>query len=127
MTSSAHAHCSEAARLPACSAKCAAGTTDMSETGENAVNCPAALGQPPLQVNASYALKLPPFWAKDAEMRFQQAEAHLRRTNIKSDEAKFDHVVSVLQAEVVAEVRNVLLNPPATEKYATLKEAIISA
>lgn len=72
-----------------------------------------------------YDMKLPPFLPKDVELWFALVEARFGCLRVTSDESKFHHVFMDLEAVVVAEVRDILLNPPANDKYITLKSAII--
>jgi ElaB/YqjD/DUF883 family membrane-anchored ribosome-binding protein len=72
------------------------------------------------------ALKIPPFWPQDPEVWFATVEAQFSIKKITSDRTKFDYLVGALQPEVATEVRDILLNPPGTDKYGGLKTAIIN-
>ena len=61
----------------------------------------------------SVGLKLPPFWPADPHIWFAQVEAQF----------KFDHVVASLSPEFAAEVRDLLLHPPADDPYSVLKDS----
>ena len=54
-------------------------------------------------------VKLPPFWPSDPHICF----------------TKFDHVVVSLSPEYATEVRDLILTPPTTNPYDTLKEELI--
>lgn len=71
------------------------------------------------------AIKLPPFWPADPHIWFAQAEAQFATRNITRSITKFQHVVS-MQPEVVTEIRDLVLNPPAEEPYERLKDALIA-
>ena len=71
------------------------------------------------------SIKLPPFWSADPQIWFAQAEAQFATRQITAEVTKFHHVISSLQPEVAQEVRDILLNPPATKPYSTLKEQLI--
>ena len=70
------------------------------------------------------AIKLPPFWRNDPEVWFAQAEAQFAMRSITAEETKYHHVIAALPAEVAQDVRDVLINPPKTEPYTTLKEKL---
>lgn len=67
------------------------------------------------------ALRLPPFWADDPEVWFGQAEAHFVVSGIKDDSTKFYAIVAQLDHRYAKEIRNLIKNPPATDKYLKLK------
>ena len=73
------------------------------------------------------AVKLPEFWPEDPEIWFVRVEAQLRSRSVTQDQTKFDYVVSSLDNATAAEVKSILLNPPANDKYKALKSALLSA
>lgn len=75
---------------------------------------------------AAVSIKLPAFWPTDPELWFMQVEAQFATRNITTDGTKYAYLVSSLTPEVAAEVREVLMNPPAEEAYKKLKEELIS-
>ncbi len=84
---------------------------------------PGGQQQPVASVNAA-ALKLPPFWANDATLWFAQIEAQFGIRNITQDETKYWYVVAALDHTTMAQVKDVLNNPPRGDKYAALKERL---
>ncbi len=69
-------------------------------------------------------LKLPPFLSADPELWFAQVEAQFSCKRITSQKSKFDQVVTSLSPDYAAEVRDLLLKPPADSPYTTLKEQL---
>ncbi|PIK61894.1 hypothetical protein BSL78_01225 [Apostichopus japonicus] len=70
-------------------------------------------------------LRLPPFYPNDPAMWFGQVESLFVTSRITSQDTKFAFVISSLQPEVAQEVRDILLNPPPTNRYDTLKAELI--
>lgn len=72
------------------------------------------------QVNAAN-LKLPEFWTKSPSVWFARVEAQFNTKQITLDQTKYDYVVSSLDSNTAEEIQHLLLNPPRTGKYASLK------
>ena len=82
----------------------------------------------PLQeqgVVSAVALKIPPFWPADPAVWFAQVEAQFSTKGVVQQRTRFDHVVAALAPDVITEVRDVILHPPADRPYDRLKEALI--
>ena len=75
------------------------------------------------QVNR-VSIKLPEFWTKSPEVWFARVEAQFGTKGTTQDHTKYDYIVSALDVNT-AEVQSVLINPPAENKYNTLKKALI--
>ena len=76
------------------------------------------------QVNR-VSIKLPEFWTKSQEVWFARVEAQFGTKGITQHHTKYDYIVSALDINTTEEVQSVLINPPAENKYNTLKEALI--
>ena len=74
---------------------------------------------------AAVTLKLPPFWPADPEIWFTQVEAQFATKGVTIDNTKYHYLVASLSPETAAEVRELLIAPPDTDKYKKLKEAVI--
>ena len=83
-----------------------------------------ALASQPSAVNA-VSVKLPEFWIKSPEVWFARVEAQFNTKAITQDQTKYDYVVSALDINTADEVQAILTNPPAINKYDTLKTALI--
>ena len=70
------------------------------------------------------AWRAPAFWKADVELLFFQVESSFKTSGITSEHTKFHAVVSVLDAEVLSYVRDLVIKPPAQEPYTALKKRI---
>ncbi|XP_049886613.1 uncharacterized protein LOC126381363 [Pectinophora gossypiella] len=70
-------------------------------------------------------VRIPPFWAEDPLMWFSQIEYQFKLANISADETKFYYVSSNLEPQYAREVRDIISNPPATNKYDKFKAELI--
>ena len=66
---------------------------------------------------SAVSVKLPEFWPEDPEVWFIRVEAQLRSPSVTQGQTKFDYVVASLDNSTAAEVKAVLLHPPAANKY----------
>ena len=70
-------------------------------------------------------LKIPPFWPADPQIWFAQVEAQFSTCGISSEKTKFDHIVASLVPEYAQAVRDLVLSPPSSTPYTTLKAQLI--
>ena len=91
---------------------------------DNETGAPPELAFAP-QVQA-VAIKLPPFWRTDPLVWFAQAEAQFATRAINQEATKYAHVIAALPQDVAQEIRDILVNPPATDQYSTLKRSLIA-
>ena len=75
------------------------------------------------QVNTT-SVKLPDFWTKSPAVWFARIEAQFSTKGITQDQIKYDFVVSALDSNTAEEIQHILINPPATNKYESLKKAL---
>lgn len=69
--------------------------------------------------------RLPPFWPEEPEIWFAQVEGQFAIAGITSDSTKFNHVISQLDNQFSREVKDLIVSPPATDKYSKLKTELI--
>ncbi|XP_023235378.1 uncharacterized protein LOC111634772 [Centruroides sculpturatus] len=81
--------------------------------------------EPTAEVNR-VALKLPPFWDKTPELWFANIEAQFAISGITKDSTKYYSVVSALNSDVLNYVSDIVLNPPAENRYNTLKARLLA-
>ncbi|XP_047992785.1 uncharacterized protein LOC125231383 [Leguminivora glycinivorella] len=70
-------------------------------------------------------VKIPPFWPQEPEVWFKQVEGQFILSNITSDTTKFYYVLSQLEQQYAAEVKDIIISPPASDKYEKLKSELI--
>ena len=70
-------------------------------------------------------MKLAPYWAADPQVWFAQIESLFATRRITSQLTMFHHVIGSLSPEYAAEVRDLILRPPSTVPFDTLKAALI--
>lgn len=70
-------------------------------------------------------VRIPPFWPEKPHIWFAQLEGQFVISNIINDTTKYYYVISQLEPKYVAEVEDIITNPPATDKYETLKTKLI--
>lgn len=75
---------------------------------------------------STLAIKVPPFWIERPEIWFAQLEAQFQSAKMVSDRQRFNTLLGQVDAKILAQVSDSVLNPPATDKFKHLKEAIIT-
>ena len=68
--------------------------------------------------------KMPKFLPDQPAIFFVMAEAQFTLRNVRSDEAKYAHVVSALPPEVISRVVDLVTAPPTTDKYDAIKKRL---
>lgn len=74
---------------------------------------------------ARVALKLPPFWKNNIKLWFIQAESNFELSGITNENTKYNNIVAAVDPETLTNVSDILLNPPANDRYNILKERLI--
>ncbi|XP_028042551.1 uncharacterized protein LOC114252246 [Bombyx mandarina] len=70
-------------------------------------------------------VKTPKFNPEDPELWFAQLEGQFTLSNISADATKFYYVLSQLEPQHAAEIRELIVSPPASNKYETIKNELI--
>ena len=87
---------------------------------------PPAIGDPPV-INTTRTVKLPPFWKENPTLWFAQAEAAFAISHVTADLTKYRYIVVSLDQAILPFISDIIADPPATGKYDTLKQRIISS
>ncbi|GBL96476.1 hypothetical protein AVEN_229928-1 [Araneus ventricosus] len=74
---------------------------------------------------ARVGVKLPPFWKANPALWFVQLEAQFALAGITVDDAKFNHVISAVDSEILNSVSDIILRPLYSDKYTILKKRLI--
>lgn len=74
---------------------------------------------------AAVSPKIPPFWSINPDIWFAQVEATFVISGITADKTKFCHVIANIESKHLEAVQDILKDPPADDKYATLKERLL--
>ncbi|XP_063821182.1 uncharacterized protein LOC135071320 [Ostrinia nubilalis] len=91
-------------------------------TGNKAEDGSKKMVQPDLY---RVGVRLPPFWPEEPAVWFAQIEGSFALSGIKDDDTKYYYVSAQLEHRYAAEVKDILVNPPAKNKYDTLKSELI--
>lgn len=81
--------------------------------------------QDTVPITAAISVKLPEFTPTAPKYWFRMIESTFRLKRITSDISKYDHTLAALPKEVGLQLILFIDNPPASNKYETLKEKII--
>ncbi|XP_012148641.2 uncharacterized protein LOC105663574 [Megachile rotundata] len=71
------------------------------------------------------AIRIPEFCPSDPEMWFSMVERSFDAAGVTVETTKFGYVLGTLSARYAAEVRDIIMNPPANEPYKELKTEFI--
>ena len=98
--------------------------SDRDDTASGHTHTSATQGQGDIAA-VTVTVKLPPYWAADPQVWFAQIESLFATRRITSQLTMFHHVIGSLSPEYAAEVRDLILRPPSTVPFDTLKAALI--
>lgn len=105
--------------------------TEKTSTSVGAGQAPDTAGQgvatSPMYGNfvSRVSVKVPPFWSDHPEIWFAQIEAQFAVSGIVADETKYSTVIAAIESQVLVQISDAVLKPPATGKYEFLKKCII--
>lgn len=90
------------------------------------VHPPSGLASGP-EISSSKTPKLPAFWKDEPEVWFLQVEACFRICGITQDTTKFEYLIMHLDQSVLFMVKDIIIAPPSSGKYETLKKRIMDS
>lgn len=70
------------------------------------------------------AVRNPSFWHSNLPLWFKQIDSQFTTLGIFLDATKFHTIVGSTDANILSEVSDIILNPPDTNMYETLKKII---
>ncbi|XP_054091269.1 uncharacterized protein LOC128922899 [Zeugodacus cucurbitae] len=75
---------------------------------------------------AKVSIKIPPFWHAKPELWIAQVESQFITGGITSDKTKYHTIVAAIESNVLAQISDIILNPPNSDLYLTLKNRLIT-
>lgn len=72
-------------------------------------------------------VKVPPFWKQNPQLWFRQLEAQFANSNITIELTKFNHIVGIIESDVLDHVSDIVLAPPINNQYEAIKKRLIEA
>lgn len=76
---------------------------------------------------ARVAVKPPPFWCNDPLLWFKQMESQFFMAGVTQDTTKFHTIVASIESSILSKVNDIIINPPKTDMYETLKDRLINS
>lgn len=70
-------------------------------------------------------IRVPPFWPEEPEIWFAQVEGQFAISGINNDSTKFNYVIGQLDNQYSREVKDIIISPPASNRYEKLKTELI--
>jgi len=71
------------------------------------------------------SVKLPPFWPEMPEFWFAQVEAEFAIKGIKTDETKYQYVMTAIDQNSAKRIMDFIKAPPVNDKYPAIKSLLI--
>ncbi|XP_067630404.1 uncharacterized protein [Eurosta solidaginis] len=78
-----------------------------------------------LHISGSTIVRTPPFSSEHPALWFAQLESQFRIRSITSENDQFHHAVSLIDTHSATEVEDIIVRPPPTMPYTTLKQNLI--
>lgn len=70
-------------------------------------------------------VELPPFWTQKPDLWFAAVEAQFQTRRVQADNSKYCAIVNKLDQETLTIVEDIIIKPPQTDKYETLKRMLL--
>ncbi|XP_059047378.1 uncharacterized protein LOC131842827 [Achroia grisella] len=78
-----------------------------------------------VQEVARISIRVPPFWPEEPALWFSQLENQFALAGITQDATKYSYISSSLEQQYAREVKDIINNPPAENRYLKLKTELI--
>lgn len=78
----------------------------------------------PQHINA-VSVRVQPFWKANPALWFHQVEAQFENSRITVDRTKYNMIVSAIESNILAQVSDLVLNPPEENLYESLKNRLL--
>lgn len=95
-------------------------STTIHNVNENQTN----VNSRPLIFSPTPNLKIPQFWSSLPEAWFLQVDLQFQLHNITNDDTKYQFIITSLSQEAILKVLDIVQNPPLSQKYVTVREAL---
>lgn len=79
------------------------------------------------EINLVRNLRLPPFWRENPALWFAQVEAAFGLHQVRADSTRYHHIVTQLDPKSLPAISDIILNPPANNKYDAVKRRILAS
>ncbi|GFY72785.1 uncharacterized protein TNIN_205531 [Trichonephila inaurata madagascariensis] len=72
------------------------------------------------------ALRIPVFWRNNVALWIRQSDSAFVLSQITQEETKYAALVSMLDSKTLSHVSDIILSPPAANKYKALSDHLVS-
>ncbi|XP_018329081.1 uncharacterized protein LOC108739597 [Agrilus planipennis] len=90
----------------------------------NSSDCEGQLGTSAFSIDR-VAVRVPPFIPADPELWFAMVEENFTTAGVTTDSTKFSYITGALEPRYALEIRDIIVNKPASNAYETIKAELI--
>lgn len=85
----------------------------------------SSISNPTPETLSRIAVRIPPLWKSNIAVWFVQVEANFAVAQITNDTTKYNYLLSSIDADTLSAITDLVVTPPATDKYPALKQRLI--